>query len=433
MSNAAADAQQQKPESMTDGEQDGWLARLRTAWDRLPAGTQSQLKPMLDQGHSELEKYVVSGQPPAPPAHGTLRLKSYLTRDWDGHLQKLDGAMPLAARPATLVDSQGDILGTAKYEQFDPRWDLVGGTIWLENLLHKHPFPPGTPTVHSMADKVSFALVSDYGSGNFGTGEAPAIKISKHVPTLRPDYSVHLGDVYYAGTSDEEQNNLLALWPHGSEGSFALNSNHEMYSGGSPYFHQLLGSAPFCALQSPWSFFALENEQWIIVGLDSAYYASALGLYMNGTLGRDNAQVGFLQQMAARGKRLIVLTHHNPILLSGAASLPPLALYSDVMNACGPGRSPAWWYYGHVHAASVYKQQGDTLFRCLGHGAMPWGLPSDLVNSTHVEWFEKRPADPANSVRLLNGWVFLELDGPTLKETYYDENGGVAWTATHTS
>jgi hypothetical protein len=42
------------------------------------------------------------------------------------------------------------------------------------------------------------------------------------IPTLNPQITIHLGDVYYAGTSGEETRNLLNVWPQGSFGSFAL-------------------------------------------------------------------------------------------------------------------------------------------------------------------------------------------------------------------
>jgi hypothetical protein len=45
-----------------------------------------------------------------------------------------------------------------------------------------------------------------------------------------------------------------------------------------------------------------------------------------------------------------------------------------------------------------------------------------------VVWFESRNAgDPADNLRVLNGFTYLQLDGATLNETFYDENGGVAW------
>jgi hypothetical protein len=51
-----------------------------------------------------------------------------------------------------------------------------------------------------------------------------------------------------------------------------------------------------------------------------------------------------------------------------------------------------------------------------------------LDKNPKVDWFEARLAkDPEIPHRVLNGFAMLTLDGPNLKETFYDENGGVAW------
>jgi predicted phosphodiesterase len=56
-----------------------------------------------------------------------------------------------------------------------------------------------------------------------------------------PDFTIHLGDVYYVGDDNEVRENFLGektspyapvRWPMGAKGSFALNGNHEMYADG---------------------------------------------------------------------------------------------------------------------------------------------------------------------------------------------------------
>jgi len=433
-------------EVLTVAERAALVQRLKAAWDNLPADTQAELKPMLDDAHQQLGQYLATGSSPAHEMQQILTMKSHLTQDWDGHVETLrslvseatgHGPVPpvkgaIAPRAIEIsVSADGEILGTGKYEKLDPRWVLVAGTVWLENLFRKHPFPPGTPAVQQVDNKLSIALVSDFGTGNFGAGDSPSTKIAKFIPSLTPDYCIHLGDVYYAGTSSEETNNLLNLWPRGAKGNFAMNSNHEMYSAGTPYFNQAVGGSIFNKLQSPWSFFALENDHWIIVGLDSAYFSDVKTLYLNGTLGKDNAQIPFLQSIAAKGKKVIVLTHHNPVPIDGVPGTPPSQLYTDVMNEFS-GSAPVYWYFGHSHLGVAYQKQGETLFRCLGHGALPWGFSSSLNTARTagtVDWFEDRSAnDLANPLRVFNGFVFLELDGGKLTETFYDESGSVAWT-----
>ena len=48
---------------------------------------------------------------------------------------------------------------------------------------------------------------------------------------------MHLGDVYYSGTKKEVQQRFLDIWPKDAgRRTIAVNSNHEMYSGGFGYF-----------------------------------------------------------------------------------------------------------------------------------------------------------------------------------------------------
>jgi hypothetical protein len=417
-------------QTLTVAQQDALIARMKTAWANLPDDKQAALKPLLEDAHQQLGDFLDTGRPPEHQVHQILRLKSYLTDDWDGHVQRLD--QPIAAQAIEIkVSPGGEILGTGKYQELDPLWELVAGTVWLENLLHKHPFPPGTPALIQIPDQVTIALAGDFGTGNFGASDSPSTKISKFIPSLNPQITIHLGDVYYAGTSGEESSKLMNFWPKGSFGSFTLNSNHEMYSGGEPYFNEAVGGPVFNKFQSPFSFFALENTNWIIVGLDSAYNAEVLKLYMDGSLG-DNAQLPFLGSLAQKGKKVIVLTHHNGLPESGVQPAQPLKLFTDVIGAFDGARPPAYWYWGHVHAGVAYKplkDHNDLRCRCVGHAALPWGLASDLQASQNVQWFEKCNAkDPENDLRVFNGFVLLQLDGADLTETFYDENGRIAWT-----
>ena len=60
----------------------------------------------------------------------------------------------------------------------------------------------------------------------------------------------------------------MGNWPKRPAGTInrALNGNHEMYSGGKGYFQAVAGF-----FQQPASCFALQNADWILVCLDTAY------------------------------------------------------------------------------------------------------------------------------------------------------------------
>lgn len=410
-------------------------SRLKAAWQKLRTENPqlyTQLAPAVLSANNQAVQVAQTEQAPSTRAdpHTMTLASTALTGDRDAVLDNLNAAAPAVVGP------DGVIWGAGKWEQFDPGW--VGAfAVFLESLFTgKHPFVT-TPKTITIPDRVKIALAGDWGTGDWRTtsNPAPSTDVRKKIEFLSPDVTIHLGDVYYAGTGDEEQHLLVGLWPPGLSGSFALNSNHEMYSGGRPYF-SAIANPPFDK-QGGCSYFALENANWIIVGLDSAYFSPEEGLYMNGLLfpeGHPNEQNSFLLQKAAEaqtdGKKLIVMTHHNPLDDTGTNSN---TLYTQVMNAFPGGGGPAYWYFGHEHIGAAYHPFGaaGVQCRCSGHGALPWGEASDLANSPNVVWYEKRLADdPDIPERVYNGFVLLTLDGPNIKEVFYDENGGVAWQST---
>ncbi len=205
-----------------------------------------------------------------------------------------------------------------------------------------------------------------------------------------------------------------------------------MYSGAQPYFNAI-SHAPFDK-QAGCSYFALENDNWVIVGLDSAYFSPEGNLYTDGLLfdaNHPNDQNAFLLQKGVQaqldGKKVIVLTHHNGLDDPG---INTNILFDHVMNAFPGNSGPAYWYWGHQHLAVVYKPHGPAgvSCRCCGHGALPCGRASVLANSPNVVWHEDRLAnDPDIPERVLNGFAMLTLDGPNIREAFYDETGKLAW------
>jgi hypothetical protein len=408
--------------------------RLKRAYGQLPADKQAIVMTHFDRAHERMLEVKKQRIPPYDPEarRELLYAKTALTDDKDDCLEyvKLLGDIQAKQRGAApLVDAGGNIWGIGKYQQLDPGW-IEAAVLWLENLTTqaKFPFGSSSPLPVKIPNQAKLALAGDFGTGDWGFWRSAAsTKIRKLMASLGADITVHLGDVYYAGTDDAECKNFVDLWPRGSVASFALNSNHEMYPGGLAYFQDALGSEAFAAQQQR-SFFVLENDHWIVLGLDSAYFSDEINLYRDGEIS-DPLQVAFLKQYAGLGKRMILLTHHNALSEDGGA---PQQLWSEVMNALPAGRTLDYWYWGHVHAGAVYKvaQNNPVRCRCIGHAALPWGLSSLLQSSPHVEWFEKTWAkDPGDLLRVRNGFAVLSLENENIGETFLDEEGGVVWSS----
>src|SRR5262249_5775777 len=126
-------------------------------------------------------------------------------------------------------------------------------------------------------ERLSVAMVGDWGTGLDSSGQ-----IARQMAARNPGITIHLGDVYYSGTKHEVGRRFLPAWPAGSSGTFAINSNHEMYAGGEGYFQVTLTTPVFAQHQKA-SYFCLSTPGWQVIGLDSAYAASDF-LFQKGKL-----------------------------------------------------------------------------------------------------------------------------------------------------
>ena len=267
-------------------------------------------------------------------------------------------------------------------------------------------------------DDTKIAVFGDWGTGLYG---APAI--AKTIAGLdRCDIVLHVGDTYYSGEGNEVHSRLVGDWPQRPAGTInrSLNGNHEMYSGGKGYF-QALGDF----FHQPASCFAMQNSNWVLVCLDTAYEDFDL----------DEKQVEWVKSIvaAAGSRKLILFSHHQPFSQLDDQGPKLQTALGDLLKE---GRIHAW-YWGHEHRLVIYDPHPVWGFkgRCIGNG----GFPSfrDDVAAPHgdvYKWVELNPQPFAPHARLLDGpnfwipqapesfsphgYVFLEFNGDTATETY---------------
>jgi hypothetical protein len=368
-------------------------------------------------------------------------------------------------------DNWGGIWGVRAYEQLDVNW------LWtLKNVLMNHlqsanggadgrgirsfqNIPSLSPiSLESTApdQKVRIAVIGDWGSGayeleglNHPNGPAFAVMDTLAKLEYQPDYIIHLGDTYYSGTAsnrspfDEEKSNLLDVLQKYTELAkqghcFTLNSNHEMYGGAYGYFDVALKD-PLFGKQAGCSYFALQFENWIIVGIDSAYFDPS-GLYMDGGLGEVglDPQFDFLRQIAAeqqKGKKVILMSHHTGISTDGSQFNQPL--WNDI--TCRAGLTPDYWYWGHTHLGMVYNGQaasGAMKTRCIGHSSMPFAIPPKMKGCANVSWYAQTPLNavstaefwPHLAMRAKNGFAMITLAKNSITEEVFEVgNASPVW------
>ncbi|HEY7839505.1 MAG TPA: metallophosphoesterase [Terriglobales bacterium] len=327
---------------------------------------------------------------------------------------------------------------------------------WLGRYLkyachRKHPFSTypavGEQGVYRLADTAKVSL-----AGDWGTGTREAAAVAAGMLAFEPDYTIHLGDVYYVGDATEIAENCLGkteygyqgvTWPHGRLGAFALCGNHEMYANGTAYFETFLPALGIPASQDRRqraSFFCLENDHWRIVALDTAYNSVGIpvleqipGINRIPHVGPDcrleKTMLHWLRTVVRpqdpdRRRATILLTHHQYYsAFEDAYHLPAQQLRQLFCD------QDLLWIWGHEHRWAVYgRYQPGPLSaygRCIGHGGMPVSIaspkPSRLASGMPLQFFDERVYTTEVHTRMgLNGFLNLHFEGRTVTLDHRD-------------
>jgi predicted phosphodiesterase len=218
---------------------------------------------------------------------------------------------------------------------------------------------------------IKIALIADW-----GTGEEPARHLLAEVGRQAPDVLIHLGDIYYSGTSREVQERFLQVCretPGMNIPTYTLAGNHDMYSGGQGYYWLL------DQLGQPASYFCLRNDDWQLLAMDTGLHDSDPGTVISNLTYLDDQELAWQRDKIANagGRKTILLSHHQLFSASGGVGNTPdgkpLALnprlhdaFADVLDQV------ALWMWGHEHNLVVYDEYaGLKRGRCNGSAAVP--------------------------------------------------------------
>ena len=305
-------------------------------------------------------------------------------------------------------DRVGTAGAAAAFDPSDPGWLSVALEKLKALFKGKHKFTAHTSLSsfqRPLPDRATIALFSDW-----GTGEGSARRVMRQIALQNPTHAIHLGDVYFSGTEKEIQRRFLDIIdaegpPPAACTYLALNSNHEMYSGGHAYFDLTLKSR----FNQEASYFNLRNAHWQVIGLDSGYEDHGL---------KDPQREWLEAQLAEIGPRNILLTHHQ--LFSPFESRAfDRKLHKKIEPLLG---NVFAWFWGHEHKAIVYGKHKGIHARCIGHGAIPEGVPYGSPTFADVPILqvdERRGPDGEN----MHGFALLRFDKDRLHVSYIDELG----------
>jgi hypothetical protein len=310
-------------------------------------------------------------------------------------------------------------------------WGWIQSTFdWVDRSQAHEIVRPANATARDLqpdfGDNFRVALFGDWGTNLYG---APKIR-EQFEKDGQIDLLLHLGDVYYAGTVDETQERLIDAWPKAGKLSRTLNGNHEMYSGGYGYFDHAL-----VALKQSSSYFALQNANWLLVCLDTAYVDHDM----------DSQQVGWLNTVISNaGRRKVVLFSHQQLFSRLSDQGPKL---QKALASLLRARIIKAWYWGHEHQCVLYDTHSDygLTARCLGNGGIPEPRNSEVQNAIteqpvgDLSW--KRLAKTSDSPSCLvldgpnrfvekeekkfgpHGYMMLDFKGPDLNEQVFHADG----------
>lgn len=305
------------------------------------------------------------------------------------------------------------IPGVETFSNLDPGWITVvteKAKVWIKG---KRPFirhKSLTDFRFTMKDEATIAITGDWGGGN----EA-AQAVAARIRALNPDHVIHLGDVYYAGTEREVRERFLKYWPAPTDAgrSFALNSNHEMYSGGYGYFDVTLPE-----FKQPASYFSLGNKNWRLIGLDTGYVEHDL----------NAEQVEWLRgQFKGSNPKTILLSHHQ--LFSAYENTDASNLQSRVRPLLDAGQIYGW-FWGHEHLNVVYKDFMGIKGRCLGNSCFPYDTPTKAKTKVPVEWINTRATPNAKNFPGIHSYAVLRVRGASIDVEYVDQDGFVGYRET---
>lgn len=327
----------------------------------------------------------------------------------------------------------------ARYGTCDPRWAECITEFVSHYALTKHgnvPYrrwqrPDDFVITDQLPAKCRIGILGDW-----GTGDLRAQAVLEQLATHQIDIFIHLGDIYYSCTTSEANlfyDSVRNVFDRNSKVKiYTLCGNHDMYSGGAPYY------ALLDRLQQPASFFCLRNEAWQIIAGDTGYNDfdpfthGGIGSWLQDLDDRTSPYSELLWHLdkfrTANGRRTMFLTHHQPFSRNAAID-GSHATNRRLLTQLGPVLDQIdLWLWGHEHNQVIYTpaQYGVRRGRCVGASAIPVPGSIDLYTSD-PNITEPTPEiqtcpltlDSQRSIYNL-GFAVIELNGRQATERYFE-------------
>jgi hypothetical protein len=276
---------------------------------------------------------------------------------------------------------------------------------------------------------------------DWGTGLDDAQWLLSEMMKKTPDLLIHLGDIYYAGTADENRANFLTLVNSAAPNLpvYTLSGNHDMYSGGGPYYWLLSQLNSASALQ-PYaqkaSYFCLRSANWQILAMDTGLHdCNPTSVTSNVTFLDPQEATWLLDKINnSGGRQTILLSHHQLFTAFGdgigqGPNGKPLAFNPKLYSVFAPCMDKiALWLWGHEHNFELFEPYlGLKKGRCIGASAIPSlesQAPYGLIRDADLQGQSALPNLAAGMLKLnvnrdgayFHNYAMLTLRSPISKE-----------------
>ncbi len=255
--------------------------------------------------------------------------------------------------------------------------------------------------------------------GDFGTGlnDATTMLIAI-MQQIKPDFIIHLGDIYYAGTEDECESYVetfdKAFAAAGKKiPVFSIPGNHEYYAGGWGFYKSVITMNQkngFSNYNQQSSYFSLQTQDknWQFLGMDTGYnsihnfniaHPSQLGISYSPWL-TFNEAAWHQNKLENFDGKSILLSHHQLFssdslinnsegvyYKTGTNKSKLEYLNGNLLAVFQPYfRKVAAWFWGHEHTLNIFKENQLNLAKARLIG-----------NSGYEEWAGEDPYKPTNS------------------------------------
>jgi hypothetical protein len=210
------------------------------------------------------------------------------------------------------------------------------------------------------------ALFSDFANGYYHSRYLAARLAKRAYP-----YAIHLGDVYYAGKSEEVVEYLdKPMRPVLDAGTelFLLAGNHEMYSKGRPWLKYLdkKRNADPARQRQEGTYFRLLRDGYQLIGIDTEWFGHSRydDKRMKDWLGTC------LAEARAHKWTTILLSSNEPYCYGGTK---PTRLFADLQTFVAQARIDLW-FWGNTHYCALFQRNDPFNFygSCIGHGGFPY-------------------------------------------------------------